>query len=302
MGRRLTGRVWAARWWCRGHAWGHPRSLSIAGDERRICGTSGRPIGVLAVLAFGIRSLPFLIFYEQKGGCRCPPAGPMDVFLPDPSLLDSHGINSDFLSSLCRPPRKRAKEKERNRQPTRALRLAPGLDTKPVVHVGSLAKRVLHGPFRPPRDTSSSSSVSYPTLPAASFPNSSATATLGSNFNQVERRLSGGILQSAMRERQARDDVATSEGARTPRPSSAAVSVSSPSSAASDSSGSEPESYDSWLQNMRTIEALREYVKERLERREYVDEPASPRPDPVMLKTERREAETKPLYPALRMS
>ncbi|KAL8423465.1 hypothetical protein RB596_003610 [Gaeumannomyces avenae] len=148
----------------------------------------------------------------------------------------------------------------------------------------------------------SSTSVSYPSLPAASFPGSSATATLGSNFNHVERRLSGGILQSAMRERQAREDMATSEGARTPRPSLAAVSVSSPSSSASDSSGSEPESYDSWLQNMRTIEALREYVKERLERREYLDHSASPRPDPMVLKAERREAETKPLYPALRMS
>ncbi|KAI6365388.1 hypothetical protein MCOR25_005401 [Pyricularia grisea] len=135
------------------------------------------------------------------------------------------------------------------------------------------------------------SSISYPTLPAAA--GSSATAQLGSNFSSVERRLSGGILQSASRDRERESSY---DGASTPR---GPESIGSP-SASSDASGSEPESYDSWVQNMRTIEALRELVRERLRRGQYDDVEESVDLPPI--KTERPEEEQKPLYPSLRMS
>jgi hypothetical protein len=58
-----------------------------------------------------------------------------------------------------------------------------------------------------------------------------------------------------------------SEGDRTPTPKNAdGAAVGSPSEA---SEAGESESYDDWVAHMRTVEFLRKYVRERLERREY---------------------------------
>jgi hypothetical protein len=140
----------------------------------------------------------------------------------------------------------------------------------------------------------STASVSYPQLPAVSGgynPGSTTTSTLASNFNPVERRLSGGMLQAGARRAA---DTETSSGASTPR---AEAAVSSPSD---ESDSSEPEPYESWLQNIRTIEFLREYVQERIRRRDYVDDDEGSRIDPMVL--DDAKSVEKPLYPDLKMT
>lgn len=64
-------------------------------------------------------------------------------------------------------------------------------------------------------------------------------------------------------------------GATTPKASESAPSVGSPSSDSSDvSEGTREreEQYERWVENMRVIEALREYVRVRLERGDFVEE------------------------------
>lgn len=121
-----------------------------------------------------------------------------------------------------------------------------------------------------PTSRHSSTSVSYPSLPSRpNLPYPSA-AGLGSNFAHNERRLSGGMLQSASGARR-------SDGSRTPTPKAVdGAAVSSPSE---ESEAGESESYDDWLQHMRTIEYLRSYVRHRLDRHEYDDDSDSGRPE-----------------------
>lgn len=139
-----------------------------------------------------------------------------------------------------------------------------------------------------PSSRHSSTSVSYPNLPSRPGLPYPSTSGLGSNFTHNERRLSGGVLQSASAARAAD---------RTPTPpkaeSGAATSVSSPSV---ESEQGETESYDDWVQHMRTIECLRNGIKARLERRDYEDDGSdTSRIDPRFL--DRQDA--KPLYPVL---
>lgn len=64
-------------------------------------------------------------------------------------------------------------------------------------------------------------------------------------------------------------------GATTPKASESVSSIGSPSSDSSDvSEGTREreERYEKWVDNMRAIEALRDYIRVRLERRDYVDE------------------------------
>lgn len=129
-----------------------------------------------------------------------------------------------------------------------------------------------------PTTRHSSTSVSYPSLPSRPglpYPSSSG---LGSTFTHNERRLSGGILQSSRR-----SGSDSSDGARTPKatdgPTAAMSSVSSPSG---DSDGPEGETYDDWLQQMRTIEYLRNAIRHRLERHEYEDDQDNSRIDPAL--------------------
>jgi hypothetical protein len=104
-------------------------------------------------------------------------------------------------------------------------------------------------------------------------------------------------------------------GASTPKVSESALSVGSPSSESdvSDATREREEQYDRWLENMRVIETLREYVRGRLDRKEFVDENKSPRlshadamdVDPKSPQPPSRELNTpregSSLYPILRM-
>ncbi|KAJ4325655.1 protein with putative role during mitosis [Fusarium piperis] len=164
----------------------------------------------------------------------------------------------------------------------------------------------------------STASVMYPTLPT-SLPavsqafGHSATTTLGPSFESNERRrYSGGMLQRARGPLPLPHEEAS--GASTPKASESALSVGSPSSESdvSDATREREEQYDRWLENMRVIETLRDYVRGRLDRKEYIEEndrrpsiadvmdvdPKSPRGPFRELGTPR---EGSSLYPILRM-
>lgn len=118
---------------------------------------------------------------------------------------------------------------------------------------------------------SSTASALYPTLPAVTsgYPGQSATSTLGPTFDpDPRRRYSGGMLQRANpSQRPIPED-------RESTPKASESVVSSP-SAESESSGDDT-IYEAWLENVRVIEFLREYVIERLKRKDYdADSPAS---------------------------
>ncbi|OIW33260.1 pH-response transcription factor pacC/RIM101 [Coniochaeta ligniaria NRRL 30616] len=155
-----------------------------------------------------------------------------------------------------------------------------------------------------PTSRHSSASVQYPSLPGSAYPGQQAPSTLGSSFDPITRRHSGGYLQSANGSRRSPDS--PEGGATTPRASeSAATSVSSP----NESDGSEPETYEDWIMNIRLIEKLRQYVRDRLETKAYEDaRDEEQRIDPMIVDSEReREREAsgpaakveKPLYPSL---
>ncbi|KAJ4268720.1 protein with putative role during mitosis [Fusarium torreyae] len=167
----------------------------------------------------------------------------------------------------------------------------------------------------------STASVMYPNLPT-SLPavnqgfGHSATTTLGPSFDGSERRrYSGGMLQRARGGPLPLPHEDSTSGASTPKASESALSVGSPSSESdvSDATREREEQYDRWLENMRVIETLREYVRGRLERKEFVEEgearrpsnadamdvdPKSPQPSARELGTPR---EGSSLYPILRM-
>ncbi|KAL7785529.1 hypothetical protein V8C37DRAFT_317603 [Trichoderma ceciliae] len=135
------------------------------------------------------------------------------------------------------------------------------------------------------RHSSTASSIMYPSLPT-SLPavsqgfGQSTTATLGPSFDAGERRrYSGGMLQRARGAPPPPPPRSSDEpsGAVTPKASDSAASVGSPSSESdvSDGTREREEQYDRWLENMRVIEALREYVRGRLERRDFMDDYAS---------------------------
>ncbi|KAH0527863.1 hypothetical protein TsFJ059_002787 [Trichoderma semiorbis] len=129
------------------------------------------------------------------------------------------------------------------------------------------------------RHSSTASSIMYPSLPT-SLPavsqgfGQSTTATLGPSFDAGERRrYSGGMLQRA-RGAPPRS-VEEPTGAVTPKASESTQSIGSPSSESSDVSDGtreKEEQYERWVDNMRVIEALREYVQGRLKRGDYEDE------------------------------
>lgn len=125
--------------------------------------------------------------------------------------------------------------------------------------------------------STTTSSVMYPTLPtslpAVSQGFGSTTAALGPSFDSSERRrYSGGMLQKARTIPPIRPAEETS-GRTTPKASESALSVGSPSSESDSSEARErEENYDRWLENMRVIETLREYVRSRLERKDFVGE------------------------------
>jgi hypothetical protein len=120
-----------------------------------------------------------------------------------------------------------------------------------------------------PSSRHSSASVAYPNLPSRPNLPYPAAAGLGSTFGHTERRLSGGMLQGVSGPRR--------DGDRTPTPKAAdGAAVSSPSD---ESEAGESESYDDWLQHMRTIEYLRSYVRHRLDRHDYEEGSDAGRPE-----------------------
>ncbi|KAI0429689.1 hypothetical protein F5Y09DRAFT_309785 [Xylaria sp. FL1042] len=126
--------------------------------------------------------------------------------------------------------------------------------------------------FSPSSRHSSTASGLYPPLPAvtSSYPGQSATATLGPNFEaDSRRRYSGSMLQRASAGPRPSVD---REGSRTPKgPESAVSTVSSPSaeSERSTEAREREDQYEIWLENVRTIEYLREYVNDRLRRKDF---------------------------------
>ncbi|KAH9898861.1 hypothetical protein F4778DRAFT_771535 [Xylariomycetidae sp. FL2044] len=145
---------------------------------------------------------------------------------------------------------------------------------------------------------SSTASALYPTLPAvtAGYPGQSATSTLGPNFdNDPRRRYSGGMLQRAAGPR----PIVEREPTSTPKATESAVSSVSSPSAESETSGEarEDQAYEAWLENVRVIEYLREYVIDRLKRGDYdAESPASTNSMEVDSPTR---PPSQPAYPAL---
>lgn len=158
--------------------------------------------------------------------------------------------------------------------------------------------------FSPSSRHSSTTSALYPTLPAVTsgYPGQSATSTLGSNFDaDPRRRYSGGMLQRAS---VGSRPVIEREGSRTPKaPESAISSVGSPSAESERSTENrerDDTSYEVWLDNVRTIEYLREYVGARLRRNEFdVDSPGS---NSSMDTDSPVRPPSQPAYPALPLS
>lgn len=155
-------------------------------------------------------------------------------------------------------------------------------------HSPSPSASGMSAPGLSPQSRHSPASVMYPSLPtslpAASHGyGQSATATLGPSFDMSERRrYSGGMLQRARGAAPSRPMEAPTSAASTPKASESPASPSSESSDTSDATREREEQYDRWLENMRVIESLREYVRRRLDRKEYIDESEAQRDGEAM--------------------
>jgi hypothetical protein len=177
-----------------------------------------------------------------------------------------------------------------------------------------------HG-MSPTSRHSSTVSAAYPSLPAVSMgysPHSTTAPTLGTNFDSDQRRrYSGGMLQRSANPRSV-DVMDVSDDSATPSPKERTLqpltltasnidpALSGVSSPGVSSPGVQSESGDSardraeeaWIENIRVIEALRKFISDKLERREYEDDE-----DTSMGGTEdKTEAEksSENLYPTLR--
>jgi len=148
----------------------------------------------------------------------------------------------------------------------------------------------------------STASNLYPTLPAVTsgYPGQSATSTLGPSFdNDPRRRYSGGMLQRASTGPVR--PIVERDGSTTPKTSESAVSsVSSPSAESDNGSETRDErEYEAWLENIRVIEALREYVVDRLKRGDYeAGRSGSPAPSDSM-DVDSPKQSAQPAYPTL---
>jgi hypothetical protein len=164
--------------------------------------------------------------------------------------------------------------------------------------------------FSPSSRHSSTASGLYPTLPAVTsgYPGQSATSTLGPSFDpEARRRYSGGMLQRASTG--PRPPTIVREGSQTPKASESAMStVSSPSAESERSMETrerEEQDYEVWLENVRTIEYLREYVNERLRRKDFDAGSTSPiraGSDSPMDTDSPTRPPSQPAYPALPLS
>ncbi|KAI1432936.1 hypothetical protein GGR50DRAFT_688624 [Xylaria sp. CBS 124048] len=163
--------------------------------------------------------------------------------------------------------------------------------------------------FSPSSRHSSTASLLYPTLPAVTsgYPGQSATSTLGPSFDtDPRRRYSGGMLQRAStgpRPTVPAAPAAEREGSRTPKGTESVISTVSSSSNESERSAENRErndqAYEIWLENARTVEFLREYVNERLRRKDF--EEVSPESGSPMETDSPARPPSQPAYPALPM-
>ncbi|OTB08366.1 hypothetical protein M426DRAFT_19041 [Hypoxylon sp. CI-4A] len=143
---------------------------------------------------------------------------------------------------------------------------------------------------------SSTTSALYPNLPAVTsgYPGQSATSTLGPNFDaDPRRRYSGGMLQRASGTKLERE-------VSTPRVSESALSAVSSPSAESEVSAEarDDQIYEDWLENIRVIEYLREYIRDRIDNKEYESEGTSSASSDMDVDSPTRPP-SQPAYPAL---
>ncbi|KAI1762499.1 hypothetical protein GGR53DRAFT_501302, partial [Hypoxylon sp. FL1150] len=151
-----------------------------------------------------------------------------------------------------------------------------------------------------PSTRHASTSIQYPSLPAATsgYPGQSTTSTLGPNFDtDPRRRYSGGMLQRAnpvshLQVERERLQVER-EGSNVHKPELAISTVSSPSA---ESESADDQVYEDWLTNIRAIEYLRQYVQDRLKRKDY--EPESPNSSEMEVDSPTRPP-SQPEYPQL---
>jgi hypothetical protein len=165
----------------------------------------------------------------------------------------------------------------------------------------------------------------YPTLPSVSAMSDMSAAAPSSGLAPAfdadgRRRYSGNLLQKAAPDRRGSDQMDTSEDGASPKDSrrgsehdlhhnvnqlaihspkvDPALSMRSPSQVSSASTEQAGDaSQQSWVENIRTIERLRAYLKDRLEGHEYDSEDDEDRSD---AKIEPRDDDAHNLYPVLR--
>lgn len=172
---------------------------------------------------------------------------------------------------------------------------------------------------------SSTMSAAYPSLPAVSMgysPHSTTapTSTLGTNFDSdPRRRYSGGMLQRSANPPRSIGRMDVSDDSTTPSPKEAtphpeivrseissnidpALSgVSSPgvhSESGESGDSARDRAEEAWIENIRVIEALRKFISDKLERKEYEDDE-----DVSMSGTDAKtdaEKSSESLYPVLR--
>ena len=125
--------------------------------------------------------------------------------------------------------------------------------------------------------------------------------------NHLQKPSSANIAaRSAARHHAGHHAGAGSVGSITPRASDGSPSAAGSPSA--DSSDGSQEEYESWINNIRVIEYIRNCVKERLERGDFesdgepmdLDRPAGSRQVPEPESRHYQQQPAKPLYPALR--
>ncbi|KUJ20960.1 uncharacterized protein LY89DRAFT_420751 [Mollisia scopiformis] len=165
-------------------------------------------------------------------------------------------------------------------------------------------------------------SAAYPTLPAVSLGYSphaqtAPTSTLGTNFDSdPRRRYSGGMLQrQAPRSSEMMD---TSDDSPTPSPKVATTptlsrevtnnidpalsGVTSPTGTSQSDSGesARDRAEELWIENIRVVEALRKYIGDRLERKEYIEEEEDVSMSGTGEEKREEKKEEESLYPVLR--
>jgi hypothetical protein len=174
-----------------------------------------------------------------------------------------------------------------------------------------------HG-MSPTSHHSSTASAAYPSLPTVSmgYPPHSTTAptsTLGTNFDSdLRRRYSGGMLQRSANPQSDMTDVSDDSAtpspkeSHTPRPELRTTEISSnidpalsgiasPGVSSESGESAQDRAEEAWIGNIRVIEALRKFISELIERKEYDS-------DDVSMGGTEEKAEKAPesLYPVLR--